>query len=204
MKICEIFPSIQGESSLVGVPMVFIRFTGCNLRCTYCDTKYAYDNGTELSKDEILQIIHDLPFKFVEITGGEPLLQEDVYPLIDELVKNYYVLLETNGSVSIEKVNRKVKIIMDIKTPGSGMCDKNYLDNLTYLKEFDEIKFVLTDKFDYEWAKEFLKIYKLKTKEILFSPAFGMLNATELAQWIIKDGLSVRLNLQIHKYISIK
>lgn len=116
MKIFEIFPSIQGESSLVGVPMVFIRLTGCNLRCTYCDTKYAYNNGTELSKDEILQIIKDFPFKFVEITGGEPLLQEDVYPLIDELVKKYYVLLETNGSVSIERLNRKVKIIMDIKT----------------------------------------------------------------------------------------
>jgi 7-carboxy-7-deazaguanine synthase len=204
MKIFEIFPSIQGESSLVGVPMVFIRLTGCNLRCTYCDTKYAYNNGTELSKDEILQIIKDFPFKFVEITGGEPLLQEDVYPLIDELVKKYYVLLETNGSVSIERLNRKVKIIMDIKTPGSGMDDKNCLDNLRYLKEFDEIKFVLTDKFDYEWAKDFLKTYKLKTKEILFSPAFGMLKAKELAQWIIKDGLSVRLNLQIHKYISIK
>ena len=204
MKICEIFSSIQGESSLVGIPMIFIRFTGCNLRCTYCDTKYSYNNGTELTKDEILQIIHDFPFKFVEITGGEPLLQEEVYQLMDELVKNYYVLLETNGSISIERVNGKVKIIMDIKTPGSGMCDKNYLDNLRYLKEFDEIKFVLTDKFDYEWAKDFLKTYKLKPKEILFSPAFGMLNAAELAQWIIKDGLSVRLNLQIHKYISIK
>jgi len=184
--------------------MVFVRLTGCNLRCKYCDTKYAYDTGTELSINEILKIIRSFPFKFVEITGGEPLLQEEVYPLMDELVKSYHVLLETNGSVSIEKVNRKVKIIMDIKTPGSGMSEKNNLENLRYLKDFDEIKFVLTDKFDYEWTKDFLKTYEIKTKEILFSPAFGMLNAAELAQWIIKDGLSVRLNLQIHKYISIK
>ena len=204
MKICEIFSSIQGESSCVGIPMVFVRLTGCNLRCKYCDTKYAYDTGTELSINEILKIIRSFPFKFVEITGGEPLLQEEVYPLMDELVKSYHVLLETNGSVSIEKVNRKVKIIMDIKTPGSGMSEKNNLENLRYLKDFDEIKFVLTDKFDYEWTKDFLKTYEIKTKEILFSPAFGMLNAAELAQWIIKDGLSVRLNLQIHKYISIK
>lgn len=201
MKVCEIFASIQGESSLAGIPMIFLRLTGCNLRCTYCDTKYAYWEGEELSIEKVLEKIRSFPFKFVEITGGEPLLQNEVYDLINELVKTHNVLLETNGSLSIERINPNVKIIMDIKTPGSGMSDKNYLKNLNFLKETDEVKFVLTDRVDYEWAKDFIKNHKIKAKEILFSPAYGVLNPAELAKWIVKDGLSVRLNLQIHKYI---
>ncbi|GAB5045751.1 radical SAM protein [Thermodesulfovibrio sp. TK110] len=201
MKVCEIFVSIQGESSLVGIPMIFVRLTGCNLRCTYCDTKYAYYEGQELSIDEVLKKIHSFPFKYVEITGGEPLLQYEVYELMNELVKTHMVLIETNGSVSLEKVNSQVKIIMDIKTPGSGMNEKNCLENLKILKETDEVKFVLTDRADYEWAKDFIKTHRIKAKEILFSPAYGILNPEELAKWIINDGLLVRLNLQAHKYI---
>lgn len=201
MKVCEIFASIQGESSLAGIPMIFVRLTGCNLRCTYCDTKYAYYEGEELSVNEVLEKIHSFPFQYIEITGGEPLLQEDTYKLINELVKTHNVVIETNGSVSIENVNPKVKIIMDIKTPGSGMSEKNYLENLKFLKEIDEIKFVLTDRTDYEWAKDFIKNHKIKIKEILFSPAYGILNPQKLSEWIIEDALQVRLNLQIHKYI---
>ncbi|WP_353683244.1 radical SAM protein [Thermodesulfovibrio sp. 3907-1M] len=181
--------------------MIFLRLTGCNLRCTYCDTKYAYYEGEERSIDEVLKKIHSFPFKYVEITGGEPLLQEEVYELMNELVKTHIVLLETNGSVSLEKVNPQVKIIMDIKTPGSGMSERNFLENLNFLKKTDEVKFVLTDRQDYEWAKNFIKTHRIKAKEILFSPACGILNPKELAEWIINDGLSVRLNLQIHKYI---
>lgn len=201
MKICEIFASIQGESSLAGIPMIFVRLTGCNLRCSYCDTKYAYYEGQELSVDEVLKKIHSFPLKYVEITGGEPLLQDEVYELMNEVIKTHKVLLETNGSVSIEKVNPRVKIIMDIKTPGSGMSDRNYIENLRFLKEIDEVKFVLTDRVDYEWAKDFIRTRKIKAKEILFSPAYGILNPQKLSEWIIEDALHVRLNLQIHKYI---
>ena len=204
MKVCEIFASIQGESSLSGIPMVFVRFTGCNLRCSYCDTKYAYNEGAELSVQEVINKIKNFRLKFVEITGGEPLLQQEVYELMNELVRNYNVLLETNGSLSIERINPEVKIIMDIKTPGSGMSDRNYYENLKFLKETDEVKFVLTDRNDYEWAKDFIKNNMIKAKEILFSPAFGILDPAELAEWLIEDALNVRLNLQIHKYIFIK
>lgn len=201
MKICEIFASIQGESSLVGLPMIFVRVTGCNLRCSYCDTKYAYYEGVDMEVDEIIREIKKYNLNYVEITGGEPLLQEEVYELIDMLVKNYNVLIETNGSVSVEKINPKAKIIMDIKTPGSGMSDKNLIDNLRFLKKEDEIKFVLTNKEDYEWAKDFIKTHKINVKEILLSPAYGILSAEELAKWILKDSLTARLNLQLHKYI---
>lgn len=201
MKVCEIFSSIQGESSLAGIPMIFVRLTGCNLRCAYCDTKYAYYEGEELSIDEILKKVRSFPFKYVEITGGEPLLQDEVHELMNELVKTHRVLIETNGSISIEKVNPEVKVIMDIKTPGSGMSERNYIENLRFLKETDEVKFVLTSRTDYEWAKDFIKKHEIKTSEILFSPAYGILNPAELAKWIINDALPVRLNLQIHKYI---
>lgn len=201
MKVCEIFSSIQGESSLAGIPMIFVRLTGCNLRCAYCDTKYAYYEGEELSIDEILKKVCSFPFKYVEITGGEPLLQDEVHELMNKLVKTHRVLIETNGSISIEKVNPEVKVIMDIKTPGSGMSERNYIENLRFLKETDEVKFVLTSRTDYEWAKDFIKKHEIKTSEILFSPAYGILEPKELAKWIINDALPVRLNLQIHKYI---
>lgn len=201
MKVCEIFASIQGEGSLAGIPMVFVRLTGCNLRCSYCDTRYAYYEGQELSVQQIIKKIESFGLNFVEITGGEPLLQQEVYELTEELVKKHNVLIETNGSISIKRLNKKIKIIMDIKTPGSKMADKNLIENLNFLKKKDEIKFVLTDRYDYEWAKDFIKKHKIDVKEVLFSPAYGMLEPARLAKWIIDDKLSVRLNLQIHKYI---
>jgi 7-carboxy-7-deazaguanine synthase len=204
MKVCEIFPSIQGEGSLAGIPMLFVRLTGCNLRCAYCDTKYAYEEGFEISCEELLKKIKEFNMKYVQITGGEPLLQTEVYLLMDKLVKDFEVLLETNGSISIKKVNPSIKIILDVKTPGSGMSDKNLIENLNFLKEKDEIKFVITNKEDYEWTKNFIKKFSIKAKEILISPTFGLINPKKVAEWIIQDKLNVRLNIQIHKYISIK
>lgn len=204
MKVCEIFTSIQGESSLVGIPMLFIRLSGCNLRCSYCDTKYAYENGIELSLGQIIEKTKLSPLNYVEITGGEPLLQEEIFELINHLVEFKSVVIETNGSVSIERVNRKAKIVMDIKTPGSGMSEWNNLENLKLVKESDEIKFVITSREDYEWSKEFLSKHTINSKEILFSPAYGMLAPSTLSEWILNDAIPVRLNLQIHKLISVK
>lgn len=201
MKICEIFASIQGESSLVGIPMIFIRLTGCNLRCRYCDTQYSYSEGEELSVDQVIDKVKQFKLKYIEITGGEPLLQNEVYELMNNLVKSYNVVLETNGSVSINKVNPQVKIVMDIKTPGSGMNHRNYLKNINCLKKTDEVKFVIADREDYEWTKKFINTHTFNAEEILFSPVFEMLDPSELSKWIIQDSLSVRLNLQIHKYI---
>lgn len=204
MKVCEIFKSIQGETSLAGIPMIFIRLSGCNLNCNYCDTRYSHTEGDNYSVSEVINLVKGFKLKYVLITGGEPLLQSETYELIDELEKKYTVILETNGSLPVERVNPKVKIILDIKTPGSGMCEKNYLENLMFLKKKDEIKFVITDRQDYEWAKDFIKNKNIKTKEILFSPAYGILEPKLLAEWLISDSLNVRLNLQIHKYISVR
>lgn len=205
MKVSEIFISIQGEGSLVGIPMIFVRLSGCNLRCTYCDTTYAYENGKEFSIDEVLRIIKSSRLKYIAITGGEPLLQNELYDLMDKLIDiEYHVVLETNGSISIENIPPQIKIILDIKTPGSGMERKNHIENLKFLKETDEIKFVITDRKDYEWTKEFIKKYPVKTREILLSPAIGFLQPSKLAEWIIEDRLQVRFNLQIHKLLQIK
>lgn len=203
MKVCEIFLGIQGESSYAGIPFVFVRLSGCNLRCLYCDTPYAYEDGIEMSVNEVFEKVSSFGIKFVEITGGEPLLQKESLLLIKRLLdKNYNVLVETNGSVSIKDVDSRAIIIMDIKTPKSGVFDKMNLDNLKYLKDVDEIKFVLTDREDYEWTKNFIYEYELINKcNILLSPVYGVLSPEKLAGWILEDRLSVRLNLQIHKYI---
>jgi len=203
MKVCEIFTSIQGESSYAGLPCTFIRLTGCNLRCTYCDTTYAYAEGSERSEEEIMGIVRDSGVKFVEITGGEPLLQEDVYPLIERLLDSAYtVLVETNGSLSIHEIDKRAVRILDIKTPGSGMSGEMDYSNLAHLKQSDEIKFVLTGRTDYEWAKEIISRYALGERgHVLLSPAFGNLSPEQLAGWILEDRLDVRLNLQLHTYI---
>ena len=203
MKICEIFASIQGESSYAGLPCTFIRLTGCNLRCIYCDTTYAYAEGSERSEEEIIGIVRDSGVKLVEITGGEPLMQKDVYPLIERLLDNgYAVLVETNGSMSIRKIDRRAGLILDIKTPGSGMSGEMDFSNLAHLKQTDEIKFVLTGRADYEWAKKIMSNYALGEKcHVLLSPAFGNLSPEQLAGWILEDRLDVRLNLQLHNYI---
>ncbi|MFN3395164.1 MAG: radical SAM protein [Thermodesulfovibrionales bacterium] len=203
MKICEIFSSIQGESSYAGLPCIFVRLSGCNLRCSYCDTTYAYEDGFEMTQEEVMEEVRKSGLDLVEITGGEPLIQDEVLPLINKLINDgYTVLIETNGSIDISKVNKEAIIIMDIKTPGSGMASEMMLSNLALLKKQDEVKFVLCSRTDYEWAREFIKTHSLtKRCNVLFSPAFGMIDPERISRWIIEDRLNVRLNIQIHKYI---
>ncbi|MEW6570652.1 MAG: radical SAM protein [Nitrospirota bacterium] len=203
VKVCEIFRSIQGESSYAGLPCTFVRLTGCNLRCSYCDTKYAYSEGTDLSEDYIVGEIKNSGLKLVEITGGEPLLQEGVFHLISRLVNcRFKVLVETNGSLSIKEVDSGAVVILDIKTPGSGMSDKMDLSNLDYVKDTDQIKFVVTSREDYEWSKEFIRRYDLSERcKLLMSPVHDVLRPDVLSEWILGDKLMIRLNLQLHKYI---
>jgi 7-carboxy-7-deazaguanine synthase len=203
MTVCEIFSSIQGESSFAGIPCTFIRLTGCNLRCSYCDTSYAYYEGQELTVDGVIREVQRTGINLVEITGGEPLLQNEAHLLIKRLIdEGYKVLVETNGSQNIKKIAKKAIVILDIKTPGSGMSKEMDFSNLDYIKSSDEIKFVITNREDYEWSKDIIQKYKLMEKcKLLFSPAFGTLPPENLAKWIIGDKLRIRFNLQLHKYI---
>lgn len=203
MKVCEIFTSIQGESSYAGLLCTFIRMAGCNLRCSYCDSTYAYDAGMELSENEIINEITLIGANFVAITGGEPLLQEGTFHLIERLLgEGHKVLIETNGTLSIKDIDPRAIIVLDVKTPGSGMSEDIDVSNFDYIKPTDEIKFVITDKADYEWSKDKINRYKLKSRcQILFSPAFGKLDPESLVKWMLEDRLDVRLNLQMHKYI---
>ncbi len=203
MKVCEIFASIQGESTFAGMPCTFIRMTGCNLRCSYCDTVYAYEEGTDLTEEEILGRIQAMGLKTVEITGGEPLLQGEVFPFVKSLLdRRYRVLIETNGSQDIRGIDRRAVIILDIKTPGSRMADRMRLSNLALLKPEDEVKFVITDRKDYEWSRDLAGRHRLAERcTVLFSPVFGMLDPRILSRWILEDRLEVRLNLQLHKYL---
>ncbi|MEA2095841.1 MAG: radical SAM protein [Candidatus Cloacimonadota bacterium] len=204
INISEIFCSIQGESTYTGLPCVFIRLAGCNLRCDYCDTTYSYESDISLSINEIITKVKEYdPVKLVEITGGEPLLQPEVFQLLETLYKDgYKILLETNGSISLKDVPDYVIKIVDVKCPGSGEENSFLLENLEYInKKNDEIKFVLSDNFDYNWAKDFMIKYKLNEYEVLFSPVSDKLNAQDLAKWIIEDKLPVRMQLQLHKII---
>ena len=203
MKVCEIFTSIQGESTFAGVPCTFIRMAGCNLRCSYCDTTYAYEEGAELSEKEIVERIQTIGLRTVEITGGEPLLQDEVLPLVKKIAdRGYRVLIETNGSRDIQGLDRRAVIILDVKTPGSGMADELKLSNLSFLKPEDEVKFVITDRRDYEWSRDFVREHALtKRCTVLFSPVFGTMDPQALSRWIVHDRLEARLNLQLHKYI---
>jgi 7-carboxy-7-deazaguanine synthase len=203
MKVCEIFSSIQGESSFAGIPCTFIRLTGCNLRCSYCDTPYAYYEGQELTVDEIIRKVQRTGINLVEITGGEPLLQNEAHLLIKRLIdEGYKVLVETNGSQDIKQIDKKAIVILDIKTPGSGTSKEMDFSNLDYIKSSDEIKFVITNREDYEWSKDIIQKYKLMERcKLLLSPAFGTLPPENLAKWIIGDKLKIRFNLQLHKYI---
>jgi 7-carboxy-7-deazaguanine synthase len=203
MKICEIFTSIQGESSYAGMPCTFIRLTGCNLRCLYCDTAYAYEDGMELTEAEIISEVELIGVPLVTITGGEPLLQEETFRLTERLIsEGYKVLIETNGTMSIKDIDSRAVIVLDIKTPGSGMWEEMDLSNLDYIKPTDEIKFVITDRADYEWSKDMVQKYNLGSKcQVFFSPAFGILLPESLVKWMLEDRLDVRLNLQMHKYI---
>ena len=203
LKIFEIFYSLQGESSRVGLPTIFIRLSGCPMRCHYCDTAYAFQGGSMMTVDEIMETIKKYDTRYVTVTGGEPLAQKEVLSLLKVLAdQNYEVSLETGGGVSIKEVDPRIKIILDIKTPESGEEKKNHWDNLNLIHSKDEIKFVLCSREDYDWAKKILNQYKLAEKcDVLFSPVYQKLNTTNLGNWILEDQLPVRMQLQLHKLL---
>ncbi len=203
LKVNEIFYSIQGESSFAGYPCVFIRLTGCNIRCSYCDTRYAYDEGKEMSIDSILHQMKEYNCNRVEITGGEPLLQEKTADLSRKLLdQNYRVWIETNGTKNIDVLPDGVTRIVDVKCTGSGEKDKMYWQNLSRLKYRDEVKFVLASREDYDEAKQVIQKYDLIGRaQVLLSPADGRLQISDLADWMLSDGLDVRLQPQLHKII---
>lgn len=203
LKINEVFYSIQGESSWVGHPTVFVRTTGCSLRCTYCDTKYSYYEGEFQELETLLIEIAKHKTKFVCLTGGEPLLQKEIFPLMDTLVsQNYLVSLETSGSKSIENVNPKVKTIIDVKTPDSGAADSFLISNLEFSNELTEFKFVICSEKDFEWSEEFCRQHDLFRKfAVLYSPSYGEVSERWLAERILARNSIARMQIQLHKKI---
>jgi len=204
LTINEIFHSIQGESTHAGRPCVFVRLTACDLRCRWCDTPYAFHEGRKMTVDEVVADVDARGCPLVEVTGGEPLLQPDVYPLMQRLLDaGKTVLIETGGHRSIAQVPRGVIRIVDVKCPGSGESGKNDWSNLAHLTASDEVKFVIADRADYDFARELVERKKLdgKVAAVLFSPVHGELDARQLAEWVIADRLQVRVQLQVHKYI---
>jgi 7-carboxy-7-deazaguanine synthase len=205
LKVNEIFYSVQGESTYAGLPCVFVRLTGCNLRCSYCDTQYAYHEGEELDVAGILDRVAGYQCDLVEVTGGEPLVQNETPSLIHRLLeKGFNVLMETNGSLDIGCIDPGCVRIIDIKCPSSGEAERNLLENLTRLTAKDELKFVIGDREDYEYAKRVLKAMNQDQGvkcPIHFSPVFGRIRPDALAEWILEDHLQVRLSLQLHKSI---
>ena len=203
LKINEIYYSLQGESSFSGLPCVFIRLTYCNLRCSYCDTEYAFYEGDDMKISDIIKKINLYECNLVEVTGGEPLLQEGCIQLITELHKNKKtVLIETGGSLPINSIPKKTHIILDLKCPSSNMEDKNMWKNIDFLKKKDEVKFVIGTYEDYCWAKETIQKYNLnKICPILFSPVYNKIEPKDIAKWILKDNLEVRFQMQLHKQI---
>ena len=201
--INEIFYSIQGETSRSGLPTYFIRLTGCPLRCTYCDTGYAFNAGSKMSFEEILSKLNRDTTKYITITGGEPLSQKNVQSLMKELCDlNYSVSLETSNAITIEDVDSRVSIILDIKTPGSLESDKNLISNYSILKKSDELKFVICNQKDFEWAVDYIKKNNLSSIcPIVFSPSYNQMPLSELADLILKNSLNVRLQTQLHKTI---
>lgn len=203
MRVTEIFHSVQGESTFAGLPCVFVRLTGCPLRCTWCDTDYAFFGGTDQSIDDILDRVRSYGCQLVEVTGGEPLAQPETSTLLRRLCQEgFSVLLETSGAVDTTIVDPSVRIILDVKCPGSGMTERMHWPNVERLRPQDETKFVLQDRPDYEWAKSILDRFRLTDRcTVLFSPVFGTLDPQQLAEWILADRLPVRLQLQLHKHI---
>lgn len=202
LMITEIYASIQGESSYAGLPCTFVRLTGCPLRCRWCDTAYSFEGGKAMTFDEVLADVASQKIQLVELTGGEPLAQKGCITLAHKLIEaGYKVLIETGGSEDVAPLDSKVHIIMDIKCPGSGMHERNLWSNLDALKPTDEIKFVLADRADYDWALDIIKNRNLERFKLLFSPAFGLLQPKTLAEWMVIDKVQARLNLQQHKYI---
>ena len=203
LRIHEIFHSLQGESSRVGLPTVFVRLTGCPMRCVYCDTAYAFHGGGSIEIDAIMEKVAEYGAHYVTVTGGEPLAQRDCHVLLTRLCDaGYSVSLETGGAMDIANVDPRVSVILDIKTPGSGELEKNLWGNLAHLKAQDEVKFVLCDHADYVWARELLDKQPLhRTCSVLFSPVYSQVNPTELAEWILADKLPVRMQVQLHKIL---
>ena len=203
LRISEIFLSLQGETSRMGLPTVFIRLTGCPLRCGYCDTDYAFQGGETLTLKQVLDKTSSLGVPYVTVTGGEPLAQKSCIDMLEALCDaGYDVSLETSGALDISKVDPRVSRIVDIKTPGSGEMNKNHWENMSCLNPHDELKFVLCDEADYEWAKQQLMEHRLDERcPVLFSPVHGSLEARTLADWILRDHLPVRMQIQLHKYL---
>jgi len=205
MLVTEIFKSIQGESTFAGRPCVFVRLTGCNLRCHWCDTAYAFSGGERMSIDQVFDRVRGLGALLVEFTGGEPLLQkQEVIPLAERfLAEGYEVLVETSGERYVGDLPRQVVKVVDVKCPGSGEGDKFCMENLQALERKDQAKFVILDEADYQYARRFIENHRLgdRMAEIIFSPVFGRLDPRRLAEWILRDGLRVRLGLQLHKFI---
>ena len=203
LKVNEIYYSVQGESTHVGRLCIFIRLTYCNLRCTYCDTEYTFYQGKDIEIPEIMAKIKQWNCNLVEVTGGEPLFQDECIQLLNELIKqNYEVLLETGGSLSISDVPKEIVRIVDFKCPSSGMEKKNLWSIVNYLQPHDEVKFVIGDREDFDWAKEMLDKYSLNKKcSILFSPTFGKIDPSLIVEWILEGDIPVRIQLQMHKYI---
>ena len=203
LRIHEIFHSLQGESSRIGLPTVFVRLTGCPMRCVYCDTAYAFSGGSNIDITDILVKVAEFGTQYVTVTGGEPLAQKDCHRLLKDLCDaGYSVSLETGGAIDIGPVDKRVSVILDIKTPGSGEVENNLWTNLTHLKPQDEVKFVLCNREDYEWAKELISTHKINEKcPVLFSPVYSQVNPTALAEWVLADKLAVRMQVQLHKIL---
>ena len=204
LTVNEIFHSIQGESTHAGRPCVFVRLTACDLRCSWCDTPYAFHEGQKMSVDEVVGRVREYGCDVVEITGGEPLLQKEVYPLMQRLLdEGRTVMLETGGHLSVEAVPEAVVRVIDVKCPGSGESEKNHWPNLENLRPTDEIKFVIKDRGDYEFARDVVSKHELidRCAAVHFSPVHGILDAKQLAAWVLEDRLRVRVQLQLHKFI---
>ncbi|MBL0231382.1 MAG: 7-carboxy-7-deazaguanine synthase QueE [Moraxellaceae bacterium] len=204
LRLTEIFYSLQGEARSVGVPTVFIRLTGCPLRCQYCDTTYSFTGGEKYSLEQILAQVASYGARYVCVTGGEPLAQPNCLLLLTALCDaGYQVSLETSGALDVSQVDVRVSKVLDLKTPDSGESHRNLYDNVPHLTPHDQIKFVICSKRDYDWARFKLDEYQLipRVSDVLFSPSYGQQNPTELAQWILDDKLAVRLQLQLHKFL---
>lgn len=204
LRITEIFFSLQGEARTVGRPTVFIRLTGCPLRCVWCDTEYSFQGGERMSLEQVLAHVAEHPTPYVTVTGGEPLAQPECLPLMQALCdKGYQVSLETSGAMPIDKVDERVDVVLDLKAPDSGESHRNLWANIPQLKAKDQVKFVLASRKDYQWARMQLDKYQLQDRvdDVLFSPVWGQLDPAQLAEWIIEDGLPVRFQLQLHKVL---
>jgi 7-carboxy-7-deazaguanine synthase len=203
LKVNEIFHSVQGESRHAGRPCVFVRLTFCNLRCAWCDTPYAFEEGSDLPVGSVLARVTAYGTRYVLVTGGEPLVQDGVHDLIGELCdRGFEVAVETGGSLDLAPLDRRATVVMDLKCPGSGMSGKNRWENLDLLRGADDVKFVVADRTDYEWAREVIERHRLAGRcGVLLSPVHGALHPRLLVEWILADHLAVRLQLQIHKYI---